>query len=111
MKMAVFWVVVSCSPVEVPEFIALMVEAARMSLKRKLLLNFYRTTRHCNPEDSLPRTHRREELVSCLINNEVSCLYDCLPRLGDDFARKTEAADFVEILQSIFRKTMALSSN
>jgi hypothetical protein len=43
--MAVFWVVASCSVVEV----YLMMEAARTS---ETLVNFYETTRRYNPEDS-----------------------------------------------------------
>jgi hypothetical protein len=72
-KMAVFWVVVPCSLVEVyqrfrgpccsHEIIALMMEAARTSEK---LVNFYQTTRRYNPEDSHLRTHRRENLKSYL---------------------------------------------
>jgi hypothetical protein len=41
--------------------IALMMEAARTS---ETLVNFYQTTRCCNPEDSHLRTHRRENLKS-----------------------------------------------
>jgi hypothetical protein len=41
--------------------IALMMEAARTS---GTLVNFYQTTRRYNPEDSHPRTHRRENLKS-----------------------------------------------
>jgi hypothetical protein len=37
----------------------LMMEAARTS---ETLVNFYRTTRRYNPEDSHLRTHRRENL-------------------------------------------------
>jgi hypothetical protein len=49
-KMAVFWVVASCSLVEVYQrFSALIMEAARSS---ETLLNFYQTTRRYNPEDS-----------------------------------------------------------
>jgi hypothetical protein len=50
--MAVFWVVVPCSLVEVLAasiIIALMMEAARTS---ETLLNFYQTTWRYNPEDS-----------------------------------------------------------
>jgi hypothetical protein len=55
--MAVFWVVVLCSLVEVYQhfrgpsasLIALMMEAARAS---KTLVNFYQTTWRYNPEDS-----------------------------------------------------------
>jgi hypothetical protein len=66
MKMAVFWVVAPCSLVEVYQrfrgpcclhhqgddspLIALMMEVARTS---ENLVNFYRTTRRYNPEDSL----------------------------------------------------------
>jgi hypothetical protein len=38
-------------------------EAARTS---ETLVNFYQTTRRYNPEDSHFRTHRRENLKSCL---------------------------------------------
>jgi hypothetical protein len=60
-KMAVFWVLVPCSLVEVHQrfrgacclrnqgIIALMMEAARTS---ETLVNFYQTTWRCNPEDS-----------------------------------------------------------
>jgi hypothetical protein len=60
MKMAVLWVVAPCRLIEVYDvsealaaarglLIALMVEAASTS---KTLVNFYKTTRHNNPEDS-----------------------------------------------------------
>jgi hypothetical protein len=75
--MAVFWVVVPCSLVEVYQrftglcclhhqgdlkrwhLITLMMEAARAS---ETLVNFYQTTRRYNPEDSHLRTHRRENI-------------------------------------------------
>jgi hypothetical protein len=68
-KMAVFWVVAPCSLVEGYRrfknacclLIALMLEAARTS---ETLVNFYQTTRRCNPEDSHLRTHHRENLKS-----------------------------------------------
>jgi hypothetical protein len=41
--------------------IALMMEAARTS---ETLVNFYKTTRRYNPEDSHLRTHRRKNLKS-----------------------------------------------
>jgi hypothetical protein len=41
--------------------IALMMEAARTS---ETSVNFYQTTRRCNPEDSHLRTHRRENFKS-----------------------------------------------
>jgi hypothetical protein len=41
--------------------IALIMEAARSS---ETLVNFYRTTRRYNPEDSHLRTNRRENLKS-----------------------------------------------
>jgi cobalamin synthase len=71
--MAVFWVVVLCSLVEIYSvsedlaasmIIALMMEAARTS---EMLVNFYHTTRRYNPEDSHLRTHHRENLKSYLI--------------------------------------------
>jgi hypothetical protein len=43
--------------------IALMMEAARTS---ETLVNFYQTTRRYNPEDSRLRTHRHENLKSCI---------------------------------------------
>jgi hypothetical protein len=52
-KMAAFWA------------IALMMEAARTS---ETSVNFYQTSRRYNPEDSHLRTHRRENLKSCLIS-------------------------------------------
>jgi hypothetical protein len=45
-------------PASVP-IIALMMEAARTP---ETLVNFYQTRRRYNPEDSLLRTHRRENL-------------------------------------------------
>jgi hypothetical protein len=66
MKMAVFWVVMLCSLVEVYQHLRgtcclyhqcdeCMMEAARTSEK---LVNFYQTTQQYNPEDSqaLPRS-------------------------------------------------------
>jgi hypothetical protein len=68
-KMAVFWVVAPCSPVEVYQrfrgpcclhhqgdldLMALMMEAARTS---ETLVNFYQTTLRYNPENS----HLRNE--------------------------------------------------
>jgi hypothetical protein len=68
MKMAVFWVVASCSLVKIyrrfrdpASIIALMMEAARTS---ETLEKFHQTTRRYNPEDSHLRTHRRENLKS-----------------------------------------------
>jgi hypothetical protein len=49
MKMAVFWVVMPCSLVEVYQLFALMMDAARTS---ETLVNFYQTTQRYNPEDS-----------------------------------------------------------
>jgi hypothetical protein len=70
-KMAVFWVVVPCSLVEVYQRFRgpcclshqgdLMMEASRTP---ETLVNFYQTTRQYNPEDSHLRTHRRENLKS-----------------------------------------------
>jgi hypothetical protein len=65
--MAVVWVVVLCNLVEVYQrfrgrsIITLMTEAARTS---EMLVNFYQTTRHYNPEDSHLCTHCRENLKS-----------------------------------------------
>jgi hypothetical protein len=58
MKIAVFWV---ASIIRAMSIIALMMEAARTS---ETLVNFYQTTRRCNPEDSNLHTHRRENLKS-----------------------------------------------
>jgi hypothetical protein len=53
-----------------------MMEAARTS---ETLVNFYQTTRCDNPEDSHLRTHRRENLKSCLIFNQpVGKIYTTL---------------------------------
>jgi hypothetical protein len=52
MKMAVFWIVTSCS---------LMMEAASTS---ETSVNFYQTTRRYNREDSHLHTRRRENLKS-----------------------------------------------
>jgi hypothetical protein len=69
--MAVFWVDVTCSVVEVYRrfggacclhnqgFIALVMEAASVS---ETSVNFYQTTRRNNPEDSHLHTRRRENL-------------------------------------------------
>jgi hypothetical protein len=72
-KMAAFWVVAPCSLVEVyqrfrgpcclPHPGARKMEAARTS---GTVVNFYRTTRRCNPEEGHIRTHRRENLKSYL---------------------------------------------
>jgi hypothetical protein len=35
------------------------------------LVNFYQTTRRYNPEDSHLRTHRRENLKSYLLENDL----------------------------------------
>jgi hypothetical protein len=71
--MAGFWVVASCSLVDVYQRFRgrcclhyqgdEMMEAARTS---KTLVNFYQTTRRYNPEESHLRTHRRENLKSYL---------------------------------------------
>jgi hypothetical protein len=60
MKMAVFWVVMLCSLVEVYRF-SLMMDAARTF---EILVNFYQTTQHYNPEDSHLHTHHHENLRS-----------------------------------------------
>jgi hypothetical protein len=82
--MVFFWVKAPCNLVEVYHrfrgpcclhhqgdeqaarglLIALMMEAAGTS---ETLVNFYRTTRRYNPEDSHLRTHRRENLKSYYI--------------------------------------------
>jgi hypothetical protein len=64
--MAVFWVVTPCSLVEVyrrfrDAMIVLMMEAASNT---ETSVNFYQTTWRNNPEDSHPRTRRRENLKS-----------------------------------------------
>jgi hypothetical protein len=56
MKLAVFWVVVPCSLVDVYRPIALMMEAASTS---ETSVNFYQTTRCYNPEDSHLHTRNR----------------------------------------------------
>jgi hypothetical protein len=67
MKMAVFWVIVPCSLVEVYRRFRgahhLMIEAASTS---EMLANFYQTTWHYNPEDSHLHTHHHENLKSYL---------------------------------------------
>jgi hypothetical protein len=63
MKIAVFWVVVSCTLL-----IALMIAAASTS---ETSVNFYRTTRHYNPEDSHLHTRRRENLKSYLTASRI----------------------------------------
>jgi hypothetical protein len=70
-KMAVFWVVASCSLVEIYQRFrgpcclhhhgALMLEAARSS---EMTVNFYQTTWRYNPENSHLRTNRHENLKS-----------------------------------------------
>jgi hypothetical protein len=69
LKMAVFWVVAPCSMVEVYRHFRGpfclhhqgdgVMEAARTS---ETLVNFYQTTRRCNPKDSRFHTHRRQNL-------------------------------------------------
>jgi hypothetical protein len=63
MKMAVFWIVVPCSLVEVFRrfrgLIALMMEAANTS---EMSVNICQTTQRNNPEDSHLHTRRRENL-------------------------------------------------
>jgi hypothetical protein len=70
--MAFFWVVASCSLVDVYQRFRGPCclyhqgdEAARTS---ETLVNFYQTTRRYNPEDSHLRTHRRENLKSYSLN-------------------------------------------
>jgi hypothetical protein len=60
--MAVFWVVVPYSLIEVyRRFIALMMEAVSTS---ETSVNFYQTTRRYNPEDSYLHSRRHENLKS-----------------------------------------------
>jgi hypothetical protein len=61
MKMAVCWVVVPRSLVEID----LMMEATSTS---ETSVNFYETTRRYNPEDSHLHTRRRENLKSHNVN-------------------------------------------
>jgi hypothetical protein len=63
--MAVFWVVAACGLVEVSEVLAasMVMEAASAS---EMSVNFYKTIRHNNPEDSHLHTHHHENL-KCLI--------------------------------------------
>jgi hypothetical protein len=63
LKMAVFWVVATCSLVEVYKAIALMMEAVITS---ETSVNFYQNTRRNNPEDGHLHTRRRENLKSHL---------------------------------------------
>jgi hypothetical protein len=58
LKMPVFWVVEVLAASIIS---AMMTEAVRAS---EMLVNFYQTTWHYNPEDSHLRTHRRENLKS-----------------------------------------------
>jgi hypothetical protein len=71
-KIAVFWVVPSCSLVEVYQRFRgpcclyhhrLVMEAARTS---ETVINLHQTTRRYNPEDGRLHTRRRENLKSCL---------------------------------------------
>jgi hypothetical protein len=59
--MAVFWVVDVLHACIIRAIRVLMMEAARTS---ETLVNFYKTTRRYNPEDSHLRTHRHENLKS-----------------------------------------------
>jgi hypothetical protein len=68
MKMAVLWVVMPCSLLEVyrrsevpAALLTLMIEAASIS---ETSVNFYRTTEHNNPEDSHIHTRCRKNLKS-----------------------------------------------
>jgi hypothetical protein len=63
MKMAVFWVVASCSLLEVCRRFALMMEAVSTS---EIWVNIYQTIRRNNPEDSHLHTRSRENLKSHL---------------------------------------------
>jgi hypothetical protein len=55
----------------IASIIRAMMEAARTS---ETLVNFYQTTRRYNPEDSHLRTHRRENLKSCLLDTVFNIL-------------------------------------
>jgi hypothetical protein len=66
--MAIFWVVVLCSLVEVCQYfrgqravIALLMETARTS---EMLVNFYQTTQCCNAEDCYLHPYCHEDLKS-----------------------------------------------
>jgi hypothetical protein len=63
MNMAVFWVVVMCSVVEVYQRFR---GNCCLHHQGETSVNFYQTTRRYNPEDSHLRTHRRENLKSYL---------------------------------------------
>jgi hypothetical protein len=72
-----------------------MMEAARTS---ETLVNFYQTTRHCNPEDSHLRTHRRENLKSYLaiiFLNSVNQLIFVMVKCGVFFAVRTEYLNII----------------
>jgi hypothetical protein len=68
--MAVFWVVVLCSLVEVYQHFrgpcSLHHQGDETARTYETLVNFYQTTRCYNPEDSHLRTHRHENLKSYL---------------------------------------------
>jgi hypothetical protein len=67
LKMAVFWIVASCSLT-----IVSMMEAASTS---ETSVSFYQTTRRNNPEDSHLHTRRRENLKSHIMTFfSKSCL-------------------------------------
>jgi hypothetical protein len=66
-KMAVFWVIVPCSLVVVYQrFRGPCCLHHQGDDDGGIKVNFYQTTRRCNLEDSHLRTHRRENLKSCL---------------------------------------------
>jgi hypothetical protein len=63
--MAVFWVVATCSLVEVYQ--RFRGPCCLHHEGDETMVNFYQTTRRYNPEDSHLRTHRRENLKSYYI--------------------------------------------
>jgi hypothetical protein len=84
MKMAVFWIVTSCSLVEVyRRFIVLMMEAASTS---KTSVNFYRTTRHNTPEDS----HVHMSSCLCFTLNVIISYTWAMKHSGDWWLTRTQ---------------------